>query len=67
MEKTEYKEITFIYVCGQVLASSISNILGLVIGHPLDFVKVPLFFSYEVFKNRQGCRCQRNHCQPWNA
>jgi hypothetical protein len=34
------KQITFGYVCGQVLASSISNIIGLTIGHPLDLVKV---------------------------
>jgi len=37
---TSSKKITFGYVCGQVLASSISNILGIVIGHPLDLVKV---------------------------
>lgn len=38
--KSNTKAITLKYFCGQVLASSISNMMGVVIGHPLDTIKV---------------------------
>ncbi|TNV77299.1 hypothetical protein FGO68_gene3304 [Halteria grandinella] len=41
------KQITLKYVAGQVLASSVSNMLGLIIGYPLDTVKVRMQMSSE--------------------
>ena len=44
------KKITMKFVMGQVLASSISNFFGIVIGHPFDTIKVrellPLYSSF---------------------
>ena len=33
------------YVMGQILASSISNMMGVFIGHPLDTIKASKFYT----------------------
>ena len=42
---TSNKPLTLNFVLGQIYASSVSNILGLIIGHPLDTIKVRMQLS----------------------